>query len=1409
MRIDLEILVSLLALDPVGQALDDARPALVLAADGTPLLANAAAAALGAAGSERAAVVPDTILRQAVRFAERSPAGTVAVELVRVPTGLKTTLHRVELHALGQVGDGPAVLLRLPTLQARGSAGEPGLAGSLALLEAPDRLLAAFDAAGDVIAAYGDYALLDGSQDEIERFVIEADGLTVARKAVETLPFAADAALVVVGGRPDLRVLFIARRHGEPVRAAVPAAPPAGASSDVLDPVFMGLAPLSDLIGTPIQGRPGAAPALADAGAPEPEVPAAPDIPAVAITPAPPFPGATPEDLGTALGFVAEAASVEAPPAAAAARHATTEDDKVQVVEVQDGQIHDEQTADAQAPGQEQPIAEEPVSPPPVEAVEAGPSSADVPPETVKSEAVPERLAPVEGAAEADGEGEPLAGPARDDFVFSPEARPRRFVWQMDAAERFTFLSEDLATAVGPRAADLVGLAWSAADATLGLDPAGRIRAALERRDTWSGLTVLWPVQGEPLRVPVDLAALPAFDRHRAFEGYRGFGVCRTSEAVPDPAGTGLRLQDRPRQAPEEPAAEPEAEAAAPLPSPDRTAAETPPAEEPTLQAASEEPETGAATASAAASDAEPAAVLPALEELTADEIREAPAPPEDAFAGETDEALPEPLALAEPEIVTAPQAAAEVWAPQAAAAPESAAAQPAPEPTPSIDDAAPPPERQAPAAEAPPPGRTESRVVTVPANRGSRIVTLPTAVRSSAEPSRLSAPERIAFRQIAAALGARLEGEDDNRSGVEKPGPAAPAPHAPEGGPEARIPSPPAEPETPAAAAQAGDATEFPGETALLEAPPADLGAAPAAVAEPEAVATAGVTDEAARILEPAPAEAEPVAEAPPAILPPAAPDEAPAAPAPVVAEAPAAPGLDLVPSAFAPPPGDIAAATRVLDRIPLGAAVLKAEALAHVNPAFLDLLGYKSPEDLEGAGGLEAIFAGEHVARRFFREDANGEVRPLAAIGREGEVIPVNARLASIPWGPGTALLMTLTRVPRPAVEAAVETPSGRAALEALREARERANELEAIIDTATDGVLMIDGDGRVVSANRAAEALFGTERAEMGNRPLVDLLAPESRRSAQDYLEGLARNGVASVLNDGREVIGQVRPEGLIPLFMTIGRISSGPSSKFCAVLRDITQWKKSEEELTAARRRAEAASVHKSEFLAKISHEIRTPLNAIIGFSELMLDERFGTIGNERYKDYLKDVHTSGTHIMSLINDLLDLSKVEAGKMELKFEAVSLADVLGECVAIMQPQANRERIIIRTSLPASVPPVVADPRSVRQIVLNLLSNAVKFTPAGGQVIVSTSLEDSGEVVVRVRDTGYGMTDKEIQTALEPFRQLHTTRVRGGGTGLGLPLTKALVEANRATFRIDSAVNQGTLVSITFPVTRVLAG
>jgi PAS domain S-box-containing protein len=495
-------------------------------------------------------------------------------------------------------------------------------------------------------------------------------------------------------------------------------------------------------------------------------------------------------------------------------------------------------------------------------------------------------------------------------------------------------------------------------------------------------------------------------------------------------------------------------------------------------------------------------------------------------------------------------------------------------------------------------------------------------------------------------------------------------------------------------------------------------------------------------------------------------------------------------------PPPPPTAIDIAVLDRIPAGLLVIRDDRAIYANRAFLDLVGYPDIAAFEEDGGLGTMFRGGQVTER---------ADHLVAWRADGSSVRVESRMVSVPWEDGAALMLSFRPAPEPAAERSSAPPPG--LTEELKTARARIGELETILDTATDGVFVIDGAGRIVTFNRAAEALFGIDAALVLGSPFTDLLAEESRKAALDYLDGLAANGVASVLNDGREVIGRVPNGGLIPLFMTMGRLST--SGKFCAVLRDITHWKRAEEELVSAKRAAEQANEQKSEFLAKVSHEIRTPLNAVIGFSEVMMEERFGPIGNERYRQYLRDIHLSGSHLMSLINDLLDLSKIEAGKVELSFESVRVNDIIQDCVALMQPQANRERIIIRTSLSAGVPNVVADPRSLRQIILNLLSNAIKFTRPGGQVIVSTAMEENGEVVIRVRDTGVGMSEKDIETALTPFRQVTTSdRTRFDGTGLGLPLTKALVEANRASFAIDSAVDQGTLVKITFPTTRVLA-
>jgi PAS domain S-box-containing protein len=370
----------------------------------------------------------------------------------------------------------------------------------------------------------------------------------------------------------------------------------------------------------------------------------------------------------------------------------------------------------------------------------------------------------------------------------------------------------------------------------------------------------------------------------------------------------------------------------------------------------------------------------------------------------------------------------------------------------------------------------------------------------------------------------------------------------------------------------------------------------------------------------------------------------------------------------------------------------------------------------------------------------------------------------------------------------------------------------ELNAIFDTIMDGVAVLDQDGRILSMNRSGEALFGFDQNEVAGAHFTALISPVSKPLTIDYFEGLKVDDGGGLLNHGREVEGLTRQGRTIPVFMTLGRIgdASGTGAltdlRFCAILRDLTHWKKVERELLTARREAERASALKSDFLAKVSHEIRTPLSAILGFAEVMLDGRFGPVANPRYESYLKDICASGALVMSLVNDLLDLSKIEAGKMEFAFTSIDANRIVSECVSIMRPQASQEGVVIHLSLSPALPNILADERSLRQIVLNLLSNAVKYNKPGGRVSVTTALANTGSAILRIRDTGTGISGADIGSAFEPFRRLATAKP-SNGTGLGLPLTKALVEANHASITLKSKQSEGTLVEIVFPPSRVL--
>jgi len=236
-------------------------------------------------------------------------------------------------------------------------------------------------------------------------------------------------------------------------------------------------------------------------------------------------------------------------------------------------------------------------------------------------------------------------------------------------------------------------------------------------------------------------------------------------------------------------------------------------------------------------------------------------------------------------------------------------------------------------------------------------------------------------------------------------------------------------------------------------------------------------------------------------------------------------------------------------------------------------------------------------------------------------------------------------------------------------------------------------------------------------------------------------------------------------------------------------------------------SESASRAKSEFIANMSHELRTPLNAIIGFAEVMRAAPYGPL-EAHYSDYVQDIESSGRHLLALINDILDLSKIEAGRMDLREEAVDLADLADGCISLLRPRAEQGGLQLVSRLPDSLPEFWLDPLKTRQILLNLLSNAVKFTPAGGRVSIEAVPAADGDWIVTVADTGIGMSAGQIAVAVQPFGQIDNRLSRAhAGTGLGLPLARRLVELHGGTLDLQSAAGQGTQVHIRLPAARLL--
>jgi PAS domain S-box-containing protein len=362
--------------------------------------------------------------------------------------------------------------------------------------------------------------------------------------------------------------------------------------------------------------------------------------------------------------------------------------------------------------------------------------------------------------------------------------------------------------------------------------------------------------------------------------------------------------------------------------------------------------------------------------------------------------------------------------------------------------------------------------------------------------------------------------------------------------------------------------------------------------------------------------------------------------------------------------------------------------------------------------------------------------------------------------------------------------------------RKQAEEALRLAAIVDSTDDGIISKDLDGVVTSWNRAAEHMFGFSASEMVGRSIRGLI-PEDLQDEEDHVLARIRRGERV---EHYETVRRRQDGTVFPVSLTVSPIQSVDGAVIGAskIVRDISERKRAEDE----RRRLLMLAHVKSEFLANMSHELRTPLNAIIGFAELMHRGKVGPVSAE-HEEYLGDILTSSKHLLQLINDVLDLAKVESGKMEFRLESVDLTRLTREVCDIVRGLAANQRLQVETYVDPEVATVVVDPARVKQILYNYVSNAIKFTPAGGRITIRILPEGPALFRIDVEDTGIGIAADDVGKLFIEFQQLDASAAKEyQGTGLGLALTKKLAEAHGGRVAVLSTPGKGSTFSVILP-------
>src|SRR6266542_3619492 len=366
----------------------------------------------------------------------------------------------------------------------------------------------------------------------------------------------------------------------------------------------------------------------------------------------------------------------------------------------------------------------------------------------------------------------------------------------------------------------------------------------------------------------------------------------------------------------------------------------------------------------------------------------------------------------------------------------------------------------------------------------------------------------------------------------------------------------------------------------------------------------------------------------------------------------------------------------------------------------------------------------------------------------------------------------------------------------LQAVRDGKLVEARYRDLLEWVPDAIVVVNVTGRIVTANSHAQDVFGYSRDELIGQPIEMLLPPRFRGPHDAHRRGLFAAPRARTMGEGLELYG-LRKDGIeFPVEISLSPLETDEGLFVSAAIRDATERRRFEQKITEANRM-------KSRFLANMSHELRTPLNGIIGFSELLVDEKVGPL-SAKQKEYLNDVLGSGRHLLQLINDVLDLSKVEAGRMELHPETFTPAGAVEEVVALVSTLANKKQITLRHEIAPSLPAMTLDRHKFKQVLFNLLSNAVKFTGDGGHVDVVIDRWSPSVLRVVVRDDGIGIRSEDLGRLFGEFEQLDSSAARPyGGTGLGLALTRRIVELQQGTISVHSTPGKGSAFTVLLPV------